>query len=568
MRLRSIIPAVVVLVLTLCTTTLAALMVRKDVESLERRQFLLEASAAKDAIVNAMGTYELALRAGAGLFRSSGDVTETQWRHFVESLDLERTYPGFQGFGFAAAVADTDRASFEARQQEQGRTEFQIRPPGERETYTAIVLLEPLNVRNRRAFGFDMFAEATRRAAMESARDTGETALSGKVTLVQEAQHEVQPGTLMYLPVYNDGPAPASVDERRKRLRGYTFGAFRMDDLIHAVLRKYAPDALADFDLAVYDGHAANSTSLLFRAAKPSPGPTRFSVDYPLSIAGRAWSIKVAADAPVQKVADTSKPFLVFAAGTIISLLIAAITAFQALARHDLSLSRQTLAKEVAERKKAQESAEMANSELIHRVKNTLAIVSAIASQTVRYSATLDDFSKAFRERLASLARVQDLLRPDGQREPDLEVLIRQLLDPYTKDSLDRLTVMGPAITVPRNDVVLFSLAFNELATNATKYGAWSQGTGSVHISWRVERQEDTEQVLLLNWEEVGGPAVGAPAKKGFGSAVMQFAIARAMGGKIDVSYHANGLRYVMHIPRRANVAMAVSDGLGNHPTH
>src|SRR5690606_37578419 len=120
----------------------------------------------------------------------------------------------------------------------------------------------------------------------------------------------------------------------------------------------------------------------------------------------------------------------------------------------------------------------------IHRVKNTLAVVSAIASQTVRYSSSLEEFGRAFRERLNSLARVQDLLRPNNSSTPDLAGLVREALRPYVSTGSHGLVIDGPTAPVARNDVVLLSLTLNELATNATKYGAWSVPDGKVTVSW------------------------------------------------------------------------------------
>lgn len=553
MRLRSVIPALIVLALLLLTSVLAALSVQRDVEALERRQFVAEGAAVKDAIGDAMRTYQFALHAGAGLFESGRDVGAREWRAFVRALRLEKDYPGFQGFGFAEALHRDELGTVEQRERAKGNETFSIHPKDDRDFYTAIMMLAPDDWRNQRAIGYDMFSEPVRRAAMERARDSGDAALSGRVILMQETATNVQPGTLLYVPIYApaDEP-PKTAEERRTRLRGFMYGAFRMGDLISAVLNMQTPDAARAFLVEVYDGSTPGRQSLLYSNADLSgaaPG-RRLQAEFPIDVAGRRWTMSVSADEPILQNFDKSKPWLVLTGGIVIAALIAAITAFQALAREDIARSRQALAVEVGERKKAQEAAELANNELIHRVKNTLAVVSAIASQTARYSTSIEDFARAFRDRLASLARVQDLLRPNSAVEPDLEGLVRQVLDPYIQGGAQNLAIKGERVRIARNDIVLFSLTLNELATNATKYGAWSVAKGNVAVSWLVDSQEDGE-VLVLKWRESGGPAVSVPDKKGFGTAVLQFAVERGMRGKIDVNYEPEGIVYVIRLPRK-----------------
>lgn len=411
--------------------------------------------------------------------------------------------------------------------------------------------LEPRDWRNQRALGFDMFSEAVRKTAMERARDTGRASLSGKVVLVQETGEDVQPGVLMYLPVYASGPPLVSVEERRERLRGFAYMAMRMADLIRAVLQRHTPAALAAFDIALHDGAGplAEGTRIFHSVKAAASRANDLKFEMPLEVAGRTWTVSVAASEPLAGVSDTSRPWIVLGAGLIISGLIGAIVGFQAVARANLASSRQSLAEEIVERKKAQEAADMANSELIHRVKNMLAVVSAIASQTSRYSANMQEFNVAFRERLAALGRVQDLVRPRATAEPDLMTLIQQLLDPYMENGKERLVIKGPAVSVPKNDVVLFSLAFNELATNAIKYGAWSNGSGRVLIDWAVSGEPSG--VIEMTWQEEGSPETVAPAKLGFGTAVLKFAIERAMGGQMILEAGSRGMVYRMQIPYR-----------------
>ena len=568
-------PALIVLLLALAAAGLSWLLVKRDVAMSERAQFESEASEVRDGVADAMGSYETVLRAGIGMFKAQGDLSAAQWRTIVKSLDLQTSFPGFQGLGYSAVVHKDQIEALEAAQRRQGNSTFTVHPRGAQDYYTVIMFLEPDDWRNRRALGFDMFSEPARRAAMERARDTGAAALSGKVKLVQETHEDVQAGTLMYFPIYSGETDPATLEGRRARLTGFMYGAFRMTDLLRSVLQVRTPAQLGAFSITIYDATGGDPSARLFantpreQASASSP----FKVRYPLEIAGEAWIIDIAANHPISTSIDRNKPLLVLIAGLIIACLVAGITASLALSRERLASAQRVLAAEVKERQLAQESAELANNELIHRVKNTLAVVSAIASQTVRYSSDLDEFGRVFRERLNSLARVQDLLRPNSSSASDLAGLVREVLRPYVNTGSHGLVIDGPAAPVARNDVVLLSLALNELATNATKYGAWSVPDGKVAVSWHLEPvapevtgndsaiQDSSEEgqgdELVIQWAEEGGPPVSAPSKKGFGSAVIQFAVERGLRGQMVADYAPQGIRYTIRLPAKATGSTA-----------
>ena len=111
------------------------------------------------------------------------------------------------------------------------------------------------------------------------------------------------------------------------------------------------------------------------------------------------------------------------------------------------------------------------------------------------------------------------------------------------------MRIAGPEIFIPRNEAVLLSLLFNELATNATKYGAWSGPDGSVSIVWKLITVNDAD-MIEMTWTERGGPAVDVPSRKGFGTNVMKFAIERGLSGEIVPSYKPEGFECIVRVPR------------------
>ncbi len=276
------------------------------------------------SIERRMVEYEATLRGGLGLFNSSEFVSRQEWRTYADSLQLDRYFPGIQGFGFTQVVPASELERHQARLRAEGFHDYAIRPPGSRDPYTAIIYLEPFNVRNRRAFGYDMFSEEVRRVAMERARDTGQPALSGRVRLVQETEADIQHGVLLYLPVYRSGATLAGVAERQSALVGYVYAPFRMRDLMQGIL---GADT-GDVDFWLFDGPLATPETELFRSAELADPASHLSADREfaasrsLTIAGRTWSLHVAARPAYISGVEAAQPLIVAIGGLTIDLLL------------------------------------------------------------------------------------------------------------------------------------------------------------------------------------------------------------------------------------------------------
>lgn len=276
------------------------------------------------SIERRMVEYEATLRGGLGLFNASDHVSRQEWRTYADSLQLDRFFPGIQGFGFTQVVPARELERHQARLRAEGFHDYAIRPPGSRDPYTAIIYLEPFNQRNRRAFGYDMFSEEVRRAAMERARDTGQPALSGRVRLVQETEADIQHGVLLYLPVYRSGAMLAGVAERQSALVGYVYAPFRMRDLMQGIL---GADT-GDVDFWLFDGPLATAETELFRSAESADPASKlkadqgFSASRSLTVAGRIWSLHVAARPGYVSGVEASQPLVVAIGGLTIDLLL------------------------------------------------------------------------------------------------------------------------------------------------------------------------------------------------------------------------------------------------------
>jgi signal transduction histidine kinase len=310
--------------------------------------------------------YERVLRGAAGLFAASGDVTRDEWRRYIERMELDRHLPGIQGTGFAQMVPASEKAAHEAAMRAEGHATYRIRPGGEREMYSAIVYLEPFNLRNQRAFGFDMFSEPVRRAAMERARDTGQPALTGKVRLVQETNVDVQPGFLIYTPVYRNDMPTATVAQRRAAIRGFVYSPFRSSDMMQSLFR----DPRRDVEVEIYEGSRAPEN--LIYASSPTARAARNSIEQTIEIAGWPWVVHFRSSEEFEQRTRSHQPELILAVGVLLSLLLAGAIINDA--RHSRRLEKQVRerTRELEHARDEAESASRAKSAFLATVSHEL----------------------------------------------------------------------------------------------------------------------------------------------------------------------------------------------------
>lgn len=200
---------------------------------------------------------------------------------------------------------------------------------------------------------------------------------------------------------------------------------------------------------------------------------------------------------------------------------------------------------DITERKQAESRQKVLIDELNHRVKNTLATVQSMAGQTARHAESLDDFSQRFQARLLALSRAHDLLTKRNWEDAPVDVLARELLLPFSSQSAERIAIDGPSVDLDPRAALSFTMALNELATNAAKYGALSSAGGRLSLNWRI----DSTGTLRLEWLEQGGPTVVPPTRRGFGTRMIERCIERDLGGELDVIFDPGGVSCRISIP-------------------
>jgi two-component sensor histidine kinase/DNA-binding NarL/FixJ family response regulator len=197
------------------------------------------------------------------------------------------------------------------------------------------------------------------------------------------------------------------------------------------------------------------------------------------------------------------------------------------------------------EREAADKLQKLILGELHHRIKNTLATVSAIASQSFRAATSIEQGQKAMEGRLLALGRAHDLLMQVSWANASLSHTFSSATEPYDGQGARRFHFNGPDLRITSGAVIALAMTFNELCTNTTKFGALSVPAGRVDISWTVD---EPKQRLRLVWTERGGPAVQPPARRSFGTRMME-SLGQQLNGQVQLAYEPSGFVYSLDVP-------------------
>jgi two-component sensor histidine kinase/CheY-like chemotaxis protein len=203
------------------------------------------------------------------------------------------------------------------------------------------------------------------------------------------------------------------------------------------------------------------------------------------------------------------------------------------------------------EREAADKLQKLILEELHHRIKNTLATVSAIASQSLRTATSLEHGQHAIEGRLVALGRAHDLLLQARWANASLANTIRGATEPYDNEGAGRFSIEGPDIRITSGAVIALAMTLNELCTNTTKFGALSVPAGRIEIGWKIDADK---QRLRLTWAEKDGPQVHAPSRRSFGTRLIG-SLGQQLKGEVQLAYDASGFVYVLDVPMASLVA-------------
>ena len=189
--------------------------------------------------------------------------------------------------------------------------------------------------------------------------------------------------------------------------------------------------------------------------------------------------------------------------------------------------------------------------ELHHRIKNTLATVSAIASQSFRTATSVEHGQKAMEGRLLALGRAHDLLMQVSWSNASLTHTLSGATEPFDGQGARRFHFNGPDIRITSGAVIALAMTFNELCTNTTKFGALSAANGRVEVAWTTD---EDRQRLRLSWTERGGPPVQPPTRRSFGTRMME-SLGQQLNGTVELAYEPSGFRYALDVPLGSVIA-------------
>lgn len=242
-----------------------------------------------------------------------------------------------------------------------------------------------------------------------------------------------------------------------------------------------------------------------------------------------------------------------FHPGTLVSVARSALRGrrrqYEARARlEDLHQGEERLTSALDKEKRAAEHQRLLIDELNHRVKNTLATVQSISAQTLRTADTKEDARDALERRLLALSRAHDVLTRESWDGADLVEVIEKALEPYQISGENRLRITGPHVRVTPRMSLALAMAMHELATNAVKYGALANKTGTIDVSWNVTNGTAPPR-LALRWTETGGPPVVPPRRRGFGSRLIERSLANDLDGQVEIAFAPTGVVCTVDAP-------------------
>lgn len=369
------------LVLAICLTCVVFAW-HRQVEgdlAVERERMERRADSFAVKLLERLRAYEQVLRGAAGVFAATPSVTRESWRRYVTRQELERTYPSILAVGYSPRVTAENLASHAARVRAEGFPDYTVHPVGARSEAFPIEFVEPFTGRNLRAFGYDMFSEASRREAMSRARDTGAPALSGRVTLLQDDTGRQIPGFLLYVPIFRGGETPLTLRERRERLSGFVYSAYFASELFSHLV-DWEGDGLM---VSVHDGRPGEPNGFLYSSGDAALPATAEQVDHPellrvIEAGGRKLTIQlhVQPDASAHQWWAAMEVWLGFA----VSLLLAGVVLLATQTRRRAEAIAAERTEELQRRSHELESSR----NLLDAVINSVPVVVSVKDQDFR----------------------------------------------------------------------------------------------------------------------------------------------------------------------------------------
>ena len=209
------------------------------------------------------------LQGVAGLLASSDHVSRDEFQRYIRQLKLSVYYPGIQSIGYSTLIPETEKQQHITKIRAEGFTDYDIRPAGEREFYSSVIFVEPLNSRNQQIMGYDMLSEPVKMNAAGQARDLAAAVMTGKITLQQETEQPPQSGIFIFSPIYQNNMPVYTIEQRRNALTGWVYAEIRLQELLTHYLQQGYPDFSRKIALRLYSGKHPGSPELMIDTYPP-----------------------------------------------------------------------------------------------------------------------------------------------------------------------------------------------------------------------------------------------------------------------------------------------------------
>jgi signal transduction histidine kinase len=321
--------ALVVILLGLVLTFVAVNQTQKNAKDIAIQDFESKGNDIRLKLDARFKAHALLLRSGSSFFAASDTITQEGWRKFIKSEKINKNLPGIQGVGYSVIIPKNQLKQHIEFFRKNGFPDYNVIPVGDREIYTSIIYLEPFSGRNLRAFGYDMFSEPIRRKAMEISRDSDYAILSGKVILVQETNEGIQSGTLMYVPVYQNGMKINTVEERQAAIKGWVYSPYRMEDLMNGILGNWDLPNENRIHLEIYDNDDISDEALLYDSQSKDKVINKVKqnlyLNLPIEFNGKKWTLQFTGNSENISILH-GETFIVLISSITISLLLFALS--------------------------------------------------------------------------------------------------------------------------------------------------------------------------------------------------------------------------------------------------
>ena len=362
-------------------------------ENIAKERFETTVSESLKNIKDRMYSYENILRSGVGFLYASDSVTRNDWHDFITTLDMKINYPGMQGVGFSKMLKPEEVTEVEQNMRKDAVDPLSLTPVEDTiKEYSAILFIEPMDKRNVEVIGYDMFSEPKRHKAMEKARDTGLPAITKKVTLVQEIDSDIQPGILMYLPVYKKGTKTDDFFERREALLGFVYSPFRMNDLIRNTNLK---KSIINFK--IYDSEDISDEHFLYSSFKPYSHAAKYKCIKTLNIMNLTWHIHFASTPQFDASTRSPYPLWITLGGLITNFFLLLIVLALVKSLQNLQIQAKKNKEQTSYMLYQSRLAQMGEmiSMIAHQWRQPLSSISAI-SGAMSIDVVMDNYDKKF----------------------------------------------------------------------------------------------------------------------------------------------------------------------------